>query len=81
MPRPAAHAVQFVCLPVHGVVLPAQLIWLALLLSGGGINNIPSYEEQAKAKWSDVHDQYRRRAELIPNLVEYSFGGGASESW
>jgi hypothetical protein len=50
MPRPAAHAVRFVRLPVRGVVLPAQLMWLALLLSGGGINNIPSYEEQAKAK-------------------------------
>jgi len=43
---------------------------LALLLSGCGINNIPTYEEQAKAKWSDVQNQYQRRADLIPNLVE-----------
>lgn len=43
---------------------------LGLLLSGCGINTIPTYEEQAKAKWSDVQNQYLRRADLIPNLVE-----------
>ncbi|MFI5387326.1 MAG: LemA family protein, partial [Fimbriimonadales bacterium] len=43
---------------------------LALLLSGCGINNIPTYEEQAKAKWSEVLNQYQRRSDLIPNLVE-----------
>jgi LemA protein len=43
---------------------------LALLLSGCGINNIPTYEEQAKAKWSEVLSQYQRRSDLIPNLVE-----------
>jgi LemA protein len=42
----------------------------ALLLTGCGINTIPTYEEQAKAKWSDVQNQYQRRADLIPNLVE-----------
>jgi LemA protein len=34
------------------------------------VNNIPTYEEQAKAKWADVNNQYQRRADLIPNLVE-----------
>jgi LemA protein len=43
---------------------------LAVLLSGCGVNDIPTYEEQAKAKWSDVQNQYQRRADLIPNLVE-----------
>ena len=43
---------------------------LGLLLSGCGINTIPTYDEQAKAKWSDVLNQYQRRADLIPNLVE-----------
>src|ERR687898_952244 len=43
---------------------------LGLLLSGCGVNNIPTYEEQAKAKWADVNNQYQRRADLIPNLVE-----------
>jgi LemA protein len=48
-------------------------IWVPLfgfLLSACGINTIPTYEEQAKAKWSDVQNQYQRRADLIPNLVE-----------
>lgn len=40
------------------------------LLSGCGFNSIPTYEEQAKAKWSDVQNQYQRRNDLIPNLVE-----------
>ena len=43
---------------------------LGLLLSGCGVNNIPTYEEQAKAKWSEVLNQYQRRTDLIPNLVE-----------
>ena len=46
------------------------LAGLALSLAGCGINNIPTYEEQAKASWSEVLSQYQRRAELIPNLVE-----------
>lgn len=41
-----------------------------LLVSGCGFNSIPTYEEQAKAKWSDVQNQYQRRNDLIPNLVE-----------
>jgi LemA protein len=49
--------------------LPLALTLLALV-SGCGVNNIPSYEEQAKAKWSEVQNQYQRRADLIPNLVE-----------
>ena len=43
---------------------------LALLVSGCGVNSIPTAEEQAKAKWSDVQNQYQRRTDLIPNLVE-----------
>jgi LemA protein len=46
------------------------LVATAALLSGCGVNAIPSYEEQAKAAWSQVLNQYQRRAELIPNLVE-----------
>lgn len=41
-----------------------------LLAAGCGINTIPTLEEQAKAQWSEVQNQYQRRAELIPNLVE-----------
>ena len=49
--------------------LPA-LVAAAILLSGCGVNTIPTLEEQAKAAWSQVQNQYQRRAELIPNLVE-----------
>jgi len=54
--------------PRAGTIVLVPL--LALLLSGCGINNIPTYEEQAKARWSEVQNQYQRRADLIPNLVE-----------
>ncbi len=57
------------------VLVPA----LGLLVSACGINNIPTYEEQAKAKWSDVQNQYQRRADLIPNLVETVKGFAAQE--
>ncbi|HUO03990.1 MAG TPA: LemA family protein [Candidatus Binataceae bacterium] len=43
---------------------------LLIGLSGCGINKIPSLDEQVKAKWSEVLNQYQRRADLIPNLVE-----------
>ena len=45
------------------------VILLGLLVSGCGYNTIPTYEEQAKAKWADVQNNYQRRADLIPNLV------------
>jgi LemA protein len=48
----------------------AWLVGVALLLSGCGINTIPTLEEQAKGAWSQVQNQYQRRADLIPNLVE-----------
>ena len=35
-----------------------------------GVNNIPTFEEQAKASWSEILNQYQRRAGLISNLVE-----------
>ena len=53
---------------------------LGLLLTSCGYNNIPTYEEQAKAKWSDVLNQYQRRADLIPNLVETVKGFAKQES-
>ncbi|MFT3973265.1 MAG: LemA family protein [Amaricoccus sp.] len=42
---------------------------IGLLLSACGYNTIPTLEEQAKAKWADVQNNYQRRADLIPNLV------------
>ncbi|MFD2140149.1 LemA family protein [Ancylobacter oerskovii] len=52
------------------LLLPFALLALAFGLAGCGVNNIPTNEEKAKAAWSDVLNQYQRRAELIPNLVE-----------
>jgi LemA protein len=48
----------------------AAVLFIATLLTGCGVNTIPTYEEQAKAAWSQVENQYQRRADLIPNLVE-----------
>jgi LemA protein len=42
----------------------------SLMVAGCGVNAIPSDEEAAKAKWSEVQNQYQRRSDLIPNLVE-----------
>ena len=47
--------------------------------SGCGINNIPTYDEGVKAAWSQVQNQYQRRADLIPNLVETVKGFAAQE--
>jgi LemA protein len=62
MSRSVAHA----CL----LRFPVLILLLGLTVSGCGVNNIPSYEETAKAKWSEVQNQYQRRTDLIPNLVE-----------
>lgn len=42
---------------------------LGATLAGCGYNTIPTLEEQAKARWADVQNNYQRRADLIPNLV------------
>src|SRR5579885_2013940 len=52
---------------------------LASGLAGCGYNAIPTLEEQAKAKWSEVENQYQRRADLIPNLVATVKGYAAQE--
>ncbi len=46
------------------------VVLMSWLLAGCGVNNIPTYDEQVKAAWSQVENQYQRRADLIPNLVE-----------
>jgi LemA protein len=46
------------------------VLMFATLLSGCGVNNIPQYDEQVKSAWAQVENQYQRRADLIPNLVE-----------
>jgi len=59
----------------------AGLLMLAsLILAGCGINQIPTLDERAKAAWSEVLNQYQRRADLIPNLVETVKGFAEQES-
>jgi LemA protein len=60
---------------LHGVVLAA----VALLLSGCGYNTIQVQDEQTKSAWSEVLNQYQRRADLIPNLVNTVKGFAAQE--
>lgn len=43
---------------------------LAVGLAACGVNNVPNYDEETKAAWSEVLNQYQRRADLVPNLVE-----------
>ncbi|MEG3123983.1 LemA family protein [Sphingomonas sp. GB1N7] len=51
----------------------------ALALGACGINSVPTAEENAKAKWADVQNQYQRRSDLIPNLVATVKAAGAQE--
>ncbi|HEX5462850.1 MAG TPA: LemA family protein [Steroidobacteraceae bacterium] len=59
--------------------------WIAmagalLLLSGCGINTIPTYKQQADAAWSQVLNEYQRRTDLVPNLVATVKGYAAHEA-
>ncbi len=49
---------------------PVLVAMASLSLAACGINSVPTAEEEAKAKWADVQNQYQRRADLVPNLVE-----------
>jgi len=52
---------------------------LALALSGCGYNKFQTGDEQVKAAWSEVLNQYQRRADLVPNLVNTVKGYAAQE--
>jgi LemA protein len=61
--------------------LPALLAPLAALaLAACGLNSVPTAEEAAKARWADVQNEYQRRADLIPNLVNTVKGYAKQES-
>lgn len=52
---------------------------LVLTLSGCGYNTFQTLDEETKASWSEVLNQYQRRADLVPNLVETVKGYAAHE--
>src|SRR5262249_27903516 len=54
-------------------------LFAALTLSGCGYNDFQAKDEQVKAAWSEVLNQYKRRADLIPNLVATVQGYAAQE--
>lgn len=51
------------------ILFISLLAVLALTLSGCGYNRIQTQDEEIKANWSEVLNQYQRRADLVPNLV------------
>jgi LemA protein len=55
------------------------MVMLATVLSGCGYNTLQSQDEQVKAAWSEVVNQYQRRADLVPNLVSTVQGAVAAE--
>lgn len=60
-------------------LLALLLTLAALALSGCGYNTFQSTDEQIKASWSEVLNQYQRRADLIPNLVNTVKGEASFE--
>ena len=55
------------------------LLAIGLAVQGCGYNTIQSQDEAVNAAWSEVVNQYQRRADLIPNLVETVRGYAAQE--
>ena len=55
------------------------MLLLALSLTGCGYNTFQRNDEQIKASWSEVVNQYQRRADLVPNLVNTVKGFAAQE--
>ena len=64
----------------RGILRAFGILLAGAMLAGCGINTIPTLQERAKAAWSEVLNQYQRRADLSPNLVETVKGYAAQES-
>lgn len=60
-------------------ILAALSVTVTLLLSGCGYNTLQSQDEAIKAAWAEVLNQYQRRADLVPNLVNTVKGYAAQE--
>lgn len=62
------------------IVSRVVMLLLAMLIGGCGYNTLQAGDEQIKASWSEVINQYQRRADLVPNLVNTVKGYAAHES-
>jgi LemA protein len=60
-------------------IITGLLLTATLLLGGCGYNTIQEQDEAVKASWSELVNQYQRRADLIPNLVQTVRGYAAQE--
>ncbi len=60
-------------------LMPGLTAFLVLILSGCGYNTIQSRDAQVKAAWSEVVNQYQRRSDLVPNLVDTVRGYASHE--
>lgn len=60
-------------------LLRSLALLITLSLSGCGYNTLQSTDEQIKASWAEVLNQYQRRADLVPNLVNVVKGFAAQE--
>ena len=60
-------------------LFPVVAVFAALSLSGCGYNHFQQLDEDVKANWSEVVNQYQRRADLVPNLVGVVKGYAAHE--
>jgi LemA protein len=63
-------------------LVPLALLWLAALSSSSsscGYNEVIERDEEVKAAWSEVQNQYKRRADLVPNLVKVVQGAANFE--
>ncbi|HLG23147.1 MAG TPA: LemA family protein, partial [Candidatus Manganitrophaceae bacterium] len=61
------------------IFLRASFILVILSLAGCGYNTLQAMDEEVNAAWSEVQNQYQRRFDLVPNLVETVKGFAAQE--
>jgi LemA protein len=64
---------------MRGIRLKVAALLMVLSLSGCGYNTFQSLDEEVKADWAEVLNQYQRRADLVPNLVSTVKGYASHE--
>lgn len=64
---------------MKNILIAVGVIVVLVTLLSKGINNVPTYDEDTKGKWSEVLNQYKRRSDLVPNLVETVKGAAKFE--